>query len=276
MKHIDGHFKGYGGLELYFQKWMENSLNRANLVIVHGFGEHSGRYMNLVSHFAPKGFWVWGFDLRGHGNSHGKRGHINSWGEYREDLRCFLKHVWEEGGQFPTFLYGHSLGGLIVLEYTLHFPQGIKGVIASSPALSKAGVSPVLQTMSRILANLIPKTTFRIPLNPDHLSRDKAVADTYRNDPLVHCFATPRFGVEMERARNWTLNHADEWDLPLLMVIGTSDLLVPPGGSRNFFNSIKKSQKRLIECQGGFHEPHNDSDFPIILQEVESWIESIL
>ncbi|MCR4427982.1 MAG: lysophospholipase [Caldiserica bacterium] len=251
-------------------------MKRGNLVVVHGFGEHSGRYLNLVSHFVPKGFWIWAYDLRGHGRSPGKRGHINTWEEIREDLRCFLNFVRKEGGDFPTFLFGHSLGGLIVLEYALHYREGIKGVIASSPALSKVNFSPILQSLSKVLAFILPGLPFPIALNPDHLSRDKAVVEAYRKDPFVHHLATPRFGEEMERARSWTIGHAEEWGLPLLLIIGTCDMLVPPEGSRLFFNLAKFPQKWMMECEGGFHEPHNDSDFPRVLMGMETWMESIL
>lgn len=141
MAHYTGKFRGAGDLELFYQCWETDVANKANLLIIHGFGEHSGRYMNLVDHLVPRGYTVWGFDHRGHGRSPGQRVHINSWQEFRGDVRSFVQMVREKEQRTPIFIFGHSLGGLIALEFALHYPEGLKGVIASSPALVQVGVS---------------------------------------------------------------------------------------------------------------------------------------
>ncbi len=122
MNHREGTFRGHGGLELYYQCWRPEGTPLAVLVLIHGFGEHSGRYMNVVNHLVPRGYAIWSFDHRGHGRSPGRRGFVRTWDEFREDIRLFLEMVRQQEGGLPVFLMGHSMGGLMVLEYALHHP----------------------------------------------------------------------------------------------------------------------------------------------------------
>lgn len=276
MAHYTGKFRGAGDLELFYQCWETDVPNKANLLIIHGFGEHSGRYMNLVDHLVPRGYTVWGFDHRGHGRSPGQRGHINSWQEFREDVRSFVQMVREKEQRTPIFIFGHSLGGLIALEFALHYPEGLKGVIASSPALAQVGVSPLLLALSKILSALCPRISINIKLNADFISRDKEVVRAYREDPLVHSLATPRLGPEMDKAKSWTMEHAQEWKLPLLILQGTADSLVSPEGSRIFFERVPIKDKKLIEYEGGYHESHNDLHSEQVMKDLEAWLEAHL
>ena len=156
MRHTEGKFAGADSTDLYYQCWKPIDGPRAVLAIVHGFGEHSGRYPNVVGHLVPRGYAVYGFDHRGHGRSPGKRGHINTWSEYRDDVRAFLQLIKQHELTRQVFLLGHSLGGLIVLEYVLRYPDGLKGVIASGPLLARARVSPVLAVLAKVLSRVAP------------------------------------------------------------------------------------------------------------------------
>ncbi len=117
--------------------------------LTHGHGEHSGRYGNVVNWFVPHGYAVYAFDLRGHGRSPGPRGHIDRWDVLREDLKAFLMLVQGQALGQPVFLIGHSMGGLIALEYVLHYPEGLAGVVVSGPVLSEPGISPFLIALAR-------------------------------------------------------------------------------------------------------------------------------
>ena len=139
MKHSEGKFKGAGSLELYYQCWQPDGQPRAVVVIVHGIGEHSGRYMNVVNQLVPHGYAVYSFDNRGHGRSPGQRGYLNAWAEFREDVRAFLKKVREQEPGRSVFLMGHSLGSLIVGDYVLRDPSGLKGT-NPIPSSSRVGM----------------------------------------------------------------------------------------------------------------------------------------
>src|SRR5512137_1417329 len=117
MQHIEGSFRGVGGLELYRRCWQPESEPRAAVVLVHGVGEHSGRYMNVVGPLVEDGYAVYSYDQRGHGVSPGPRVHIDRWTEYREDLTTYVSDVAEQVGDVPVVLYGHSMGSLVVLDY---------------------------------------------------------------------------------------------------------------------------------------------------------------
>ncbi|MDH7485555.1 MAG: alpha/beta hydrolase [Anaerolineae bacterium] len=274
MKHIEGTFTGYGGLELYAQCWRPEGEARATLAVVHGFGEHSGRYGNVVNWFVPKGYIVCAFDMRGMGRSPGRRGHINSWTELREDTRAFLQWARAQDAGLPLFLLGHSQGGLVVLDYALHYPQGLAGVVASGPTLGKLPVSPPMIMLARLLSSVWPRFTQDVKLDATALSRDPAVPEAYVSDPLVHGLATARLGTEILKAIEWVQAHAADMAVPCLIVHGGADRLVPPEGSRIFFEKMTLADKTRYEYEGYYHEVYNDVGKERVLADVEAWLES--
>jgi alpha-beta hydrolase superfamily lysophospholipase len=196
------------------------------------------------------------------------------WAEYREDTAAFLNLVAAQEPKRPLFLLGHSMGGLIALEYGLHRPEGLAGVIASGPLLAQAGVSPVLLLLSRILSRIAPRFSLNTNLDATAISRDPNVVKAYKDDPLVHSLGTPRLGTEITAAYQWTLAHAPEWRVPLLMIIGTADRLVPPAGGRQFFNSVTLADKELREYADAFHETHNDIIYPQVMADLTRWLDA--
>ncbi len=186
MKHSEGAFRGAGSLELYYQCWQPEGKPRAILVIVHGVGEHSGRYMNLANHLTTCSYAVYGFDQRGFGRSPGQQGHINSWVEYREDLKAFLQKIREQQPDCIIFLFGHSLGALVALDYILHYPEGLRGAIVSGAPIEPAGVAkPYLVALAHFLSRVCPRFSLPLGLDVSALSRDAAVVKAYTTDPLV-------------------------------------------------------------------------------------------
>ena len=276
MGHSEGTFRGYGGLDLFYQRWRPVGEPKAVLAIVHGFGEHSGRYGNVVDWLVPKGYAIYAFDLRGHGRSPGQRSYINRWEEYREDVRAFLTFVQGQEPGRPLFLMGHSMGGLIVLDYALHYPEGLQGVIASGPALAQVGVSPVVMTLGRLLSRLWPRFTLDTRLDATAISRDPKVVEAYVNDPLVHSVGTARLGAEMTKTMEWVNEHAADLRVPLLVLHGGADRLVPPEASRAFFERVALEDKTRYEYEGYYHEPHNEVGWERPLADLEAWLEAHL
>jgi len=272
MKHDEDFFVSGDNVSLFFQKWTPEQAPKAVIVLAHGVGEHSGRYMTLVYHFVPLGYAIYALDHRGHGRSPGGRGHITRWQIFREDLKNFVNFVQGEQADNPLFLMGHSLGGLMVLDFALHYPQGLKGVIASSPALGKPGISPVLITISKIMSQLCPALTIKTHLDVSAISHDPAVIEAYQNDPLVHEMGSARLGTEFDRCRIWTLDHAGEFSCPLLIYHGRKDRIVPYQGTVDFFESVNIADKELHLFDNGFHELHHDTDKEDLFLLIEKWL----
>jgi alpha-beta hydrolase superfamily lysophospholipase len=273
MDHHEGTFHGQDGVELYYQRWRPERSPRAVLAIVHGFGEHSGRYRNVVDWFVPRGYAVYGFDLRGMGRSPGQRCHVGCFDEYRGDVRAFVDLVKQaEPGQ-PRFLLGHSQGGLIVLNYVLHDPSGLDGVIASAPALGALPVSPFLILLAKGLSRVRPRFTLQTGLDVQALSRDPEVVRAYVDDPLVTNVATARLGTELMAAIRWTQEHAADLALPLLIVHGTCDRLGPCDASGEFFEKVVFADKERQTYEGYYHEVFNDVGKEMVLADVEVWLD---
>ncbi|MGD9046778.1 MAG: lysophospholipase [Anaerolineae bacterium] len=273
MAHLEATFKGDRDLELYYQCWQPETKPKAVLVVVHGHGEHSGRYSNVADWFVPRGYAVYAFDLRGHGRSAGKRGYIESFAEYRNDTAAFLDLVLSEESDSRVFLLGHSQGGLIVLNYALHDGAGLAGVVASGPVLAPPGISPFLIQLSKLLSSLWPGLTLETGMDTTALSRDPAVVEAYVNDPLVHGKGTPRLGAEMLVAIDWTQAHAAEMNLPCLIVHGSDDRLCPPEASQRFYENVTSADIERIEYEGYYHEVFNEPGKEKVLADVEAWLQ---
>ncbi|MFM6106529.1 MAG: alpha/beta fold hydrolase, partial [Sphaerospermopsis kisseleviana] len=180
--HSVGTFKGVGGIDLYYQNWNPGGKIRGILALVHGLGGHSGLYKNIIENLLPQQYAVYGLDLRGHGQSPGQRGYINTWSEFRNDVRTFLKMMQQQQPQIPIFLFGHSMGGMIVLEYALRHPEEIsalQGVIAVAPSIGEVGVSPVLVLLGKMLSRLWPRFSLNTGLDTTAGSRDPKIVATY-------------------------------------------------------------------------------------------------
>jgi alpha-beta hydrolase superfamily lysophospholipase len=271
MDHLT--FTGHGGLELVYQRWRADGPPKAVLPIVHGFGEHSGRYGNVVDWFVPRGYSVYALDLRGHGRSPGKRGELRAFGDLREDVHAFLDLVREAEPGRPVFLMGHSMGGLIVLDYALHAPSGLAGVVASGPLLCEPGISPFLLWLCKVLTPVWPNLITEAGLDATALSRDPAVGEAYVNDPLVHGKGSPCMTNELMGAVEWTQAHAAELALPCLIVHGGADRLCDPQASRRFFDSVAFADKERIEYEGYYHEVFNELGKEQVFADIETWLE---
>lgn len=273
MTRTEDTFEGMGGIRLFSQHWRPEGAPRAVLAVVHGFGEHSSRYSGLVEYLVSRGYAVHGFDLRGHGRSPGQRGHVDSWAEYREDVRAFLGHVARhEPGQTP-FLLGHSLGSIIALDYALHHPQGLSGLILSGLAVDPVGAAtPLLVAIARLMSRVWPTLSMAVKLDKAALSRVPEVVSEYTADPLVHGLGTARWGTECLNAIAWCKAHASELQLPLLVVHGDSDRINTAAGARLVFEAARSQDKHLVLVPGGHHEPHNDLGREQTFQALEEYL----
>jgi alpha-beta hydrolase superfamily lysophospholipase len=265
-------FEGVGGVSLFRQVWRAAGPARAVLINIHGLGDHSGLYPTLVDHFPSRGITIHAMDLRGNGRSGGQRAYVERWKEYREDLHRFVGLVREEEPGRPLFLLGNSLGGLIVLEYVMRYPDGLRGVIAASPPLGRLGVPAPLMVLGRVFSRVWPRFSIRTGMDLSGLARDPAVVQTVLADPLFHRAGTARLSTEVVAAIARVQAGAPAFPLPLLLLHGSADRMVPPEGSREFMARVGHPDHELRENPGAYHVLFADVDHERVLTDVEQWI----
>lgn len=272
MQHQENTFRGSEGLALYYQAWLPDTPAIGVLVIVHGHGEHSGRYTHVVDHLVPQGFAVYALDHRGHGRSPGQRGYVNNMADFRGDVAALVQLAAAAQPNLPLFVMGHSLGGLIILDYVLHQPEGLRGVIVSAPAVGSVGVSPILLQVSRVLSRVWPTFSLETGLDVKGISRDPQEVKAYQNDPLVHGKGTARLATEVMDTAVYCQENARTLQLPLLMIHGAADIITSPTDSRRFFDNVSGSDKTYIAYEGGFHESHNDIHYQQVVVDISAWL----
>lgn len=277
MQHSEGTFAGTGGLELYYQCWRPESNARAVVAIVHGVGEHSGRYMNVVGPLVEDGYAVYGYDQRGHGASPGRRVHIDRWTQYREDLDAYVSMIAKREPGRPIVVYGHSMGSLVVLDYVLQQPKGLAGAIISGTATEPSGVgSPALVATARVLSKVAPRFSVDLGLRPAALTRDPVALEAYRTDPLVTSRATARWGAESLDTVARIKEGMASIDIPLLVLHGEADQLNMVEGSRVLVETVTCTDKTLHVYPDVCHEPHNDLGHEQVASDIKTWLARLI
>jgi alpha-beta hydrolase superfamily lysophospholipase len=269
-------FTGAGETRLFRRSWRPDSIPRGILVNLHGLGDHSGLYPTLVEHLVPRGWVVHAPDLRGNGRSPGRRGHVVSWGEYREDLRRFIGLVRQEEPGLALFLMGNSLGALIVLEYASHYPDGLRGAIALAPPLGSLGIPAPLLVAGRVLSRIWPGFSMKTGLDLSGLSRDPSAVETVLADPLFHRLGSARLSTEVQAAIDRVHAGAARFPVPLLVLHGSADRMVFPDGSRAFFAEVGQRDKTMHEYPGAYHVLLADLDRERVLADLEQWMNARL
>ncbi|MCL2156176.1 MAG: lysophospholipase [Leptospirales bacterium] len=272
--HEIGSFTGKGGVEIYFQKWIAEKA-KAVLIIVHGLGEHSGRYGNLLKSFDNKGISFFAIDHRGHGKSDGKRGHIDSFMDYVYDLKLFVEFVKDENRGLPIILYGHSMGGIIASKYAMTYQDDLSMLVLSSPGFEPAFKVPEWKnSIAAFFSSRIASLTFSNGLAVKGLSHDAKAIEEYEKDPLVHGKITARWAVEFFRACKESLNNAVAIKKPLLVFHGKGDPIVDYKASEEFYTKASSAIKKLFIYEGLYHETINEleADREKVLNDVTEWI----
>jgi alpha-beta hydrolase superfamily lysophospholipase len=271
--HETGSFEGAGGMVLYSQRWLPDAEPNAALIITHGFGEHSDRYAKVVEPIVASGIAVHSYDQRGHGQSPGQRGHIRSMSDYRDDADAFINGVATHSPGTPIFLWGHSMGSLVALDYAIRRPDLLQCLITSGVGLEPAGVATsTIVTVARTFSRIWPTFKMTVPLDADLLTQNSEVVNEYLADKLVHGNASARWAVSLLDAIDWIKDHAHSLQLPLLMIHGGSDQINLPSGSENFVRDVQHPDKQLIIYPDSLHEVHNDVDSEQMIADLMDWI----
>jgi len=271
-----GTVKSPDGLNLYFRSYQAKG-ERARLVIAHGLGEHSGRYANVVETLLPLGLTVHVMDLRGHGKSDGRKGHILAFNDYIIDVAAMVGHAKKDIPEgMKCLLLGHSMGGLVALGLALQSPEQIDGVIISSPSLGISVKVPfVKRLLGKLMSSLLPGLTLKNGLDTDKLSHDPAVVQAYVTDPLVHDKVSARWFTEILQAMEEVMGSAAGMEVPILMQLAGDDHLTDVNASRRFFDQLVLKDKTLYVYDGHYHEIYNEREDLRAgpLEDLAAWIE---
>ena len=271
---INWRMKSNDGLELFTYACPSDNPPKAIICLVHGHGEHIGRYKHVADALNEADYSFVGFDHRGHGQSEGKRGHTPSYEALLNDIDVFLAKVEKDYPNVPRFLYGHSMGGNLVLNYALRRKPDLVGVISTSPWIKLAFEPPATQVfLGKTMNKIFPAFIQASGLETSALSRDPEVVRAYEEDSLVHDKISARLFVAMYESGLWALEHAEEFSLPLLLVHGSEDKITSAVASREFADKAGDNAKAKI-WEGFYHETHNEPEKEQVLKETIAWLDA--
>ncbi len=280
IRRVESRFRGHAGLALFRRSWLAQDAVRA-IVLVHGFGEHSGRYEHVGEWFARRGSAVHAFDLRGHGRSLGRRGHVDSFADYLDDLEIFMETVQEASCGLPVTLVGHSMGGLIVTSYAVERSPNVQSVVTSGAALE---LSPELSrfriSLARLICKIAPRLAMNAGLDPHAICSDEEVVRRYTEDPLVHGTSSASHSVAMIDQVGRMRGAGVRVEVPMFLAHGAADRLCLASGSTAFHESLPgsvqdaRAPRTLLRIYpDNFHEIFNDVDRETVFADVLAWIQ---
>ncbi len=274
MKHHEGYLKSNRATNVYYQYWLPDKEIKAVLLVAHGLAEHSGRYMNLVNHFVPAGYAVYGIDHIGHGKSDGNRVFVEHFQDFTKTLKIYFDNIKNWQPEKPIFLIGHSMGGLIGATYLLEYQNELAGAVLSGPGVKLPDhLSRATILVGKILSILMPKAGI-IPLNYDGISQDPNVVDAYIKDPLVYTGKiTARLGTQIIKAIQHIAASGAKIQLPIMIAQGSADTIVDPSGAQFLYDLVSSEDKTIHIYDGFYHEIFNEPEHRRVLNDVKLWIE---
>ncbi len=272
---ITGQMQGKDETSRTYYHWECPSQAKAAVVLVHGYAEHAGRYAEMAALLNKEKYDVWAIDHYGHGQSAGKRADVDDFTLYAKDLNHFIQNiVLASTGQLPLFLYAHSMGGSISLLYSLEHQSDLKGMILSGPMVRPGGVStPFERKIAHILRKIVPTLPFR-PFSADLLSHDVKEVQAYKDDPLNYTGKLKiRLGDEYLRMEGMLTEEAlSTIRLPILLLHGGGDTVVPPENSEIVYEHISSEDKTRKLFPGLYHEIHKEPEREEVFNTLIEWL----
>jgi alpha-beta hydrolase superfamily lysophospholipase len=267
-----GSIRSADGTKLAYRSWPKAGAN-ITFAVVHGLGEHAGRYAGFAEAMAKHGMGTFALDLRGHGESEGQRGHVDSWSQWTDDISAFVTQV-EGLGVSEVVPVGHSFGGAALLSSVLAGKlTNSKRFVVSSPALMLRLKAPAWKVaVAPIASKIVPRLAMDNEVDPAAVSRIPGVVAAYRSDPLVHNRISSRMFMEWQKATVDILERAAQVKIPFLILAGTADPLIDPEGSRRLHEQAR-SQSELRLLEGRYHEPFNDLGSDEVFQLIADWVQ---
>lgn len=276
MKNLEGEFKGVKDTKIYYQSWLPDN-PKAVVQLVHGFREHSGRYMNVVNALVPRNYAIYADDHRGHGKSEGIRGYVDSFDQYIEDEKLLHDIIKERHSNLPIFLLGHSMGSVIATHYVRKYEDLLKGLVLSGLGTKPGGsASILLKLMSKLMSKIKPNYRADPGLDTEFISRDPEVVKAYENDPMIFWDISARLGAELMKRIPALKKFGGDFKLPLLIQCGTADTAML--GHEDFEDLFTMEDKTIKFYEGLFHEVYNEleEDRKVVLKDLGDWLDNHL
>ncbi|HEU4428329.1 MAG TPA: alpha/beta hydrolase [Myxococcota bacterium] len=276
LRRSESSFAAPDGLTLFRRSWLPDEPRRT-LLVVHGFGEHSGRYDELAAWFAARGCAVHAYDQRGHGRSGGPRTHVDRFEQFLDDLAAFHALVRDEHPATPILLVAHSMGGLIGLAYLALRKPVLSGAVISGPALAPDRAVPRAKVvLAHLLRRVAPRLAMKAGLDVDGLSRDPEVVRRYLADPLVIRTMTTSLAAEMMGTAAALRGRAPQITTPVLLMHGAQDPLCPVAASEEFAAGLTSAGSAFRSYPTLRHEIFNEPDREAVYADAWRWIEETL
>ena len=273
MIHKEFSLKSYDGLNIFGQSWEPEKETIAVINLVHGIGEHSTRYTSMAEYYTQHGIAIYAIDYRGHGKSTGKKGHTPDYESLMKDIDLLVNYSEKDNTCNKRFIYGHSLGGNMVINYVLRRKPNITGLIASSPWLKLGFEPPKIQVkMANVVKNIFPALSQKTGFHKEDLSKNLKNIELYENDDLVHDKITVKMFVEAYDAAQYALDNAQDMSVPFLLMHGSEDKMTSPKGSKEFTSKSNKVELKIWE--GFYHEIHNEENNIDIYNYVINWVKA--
>lgn len=267
------------GLKIFYQKWTPASNKTERVLLVqHGIGEHSNRYNNIIQKLSGTGTSIYALDSRGHGRSQGKRGHVNQFQEFVDDLAQLIEIVKSENSDIPLHLLGHSMGSLISGKYALEpvFQKNLTTLILSAGAFEiQTTIDMEVKKMAgEFLSFIVPAFTLPSGLDINLLSHDKEVVKEYKNDPMVHGMISTQLATNMFKLGDTILKKGSVIKIPVFIFHGGDDRITSPAGSKKLYEKISSEDKQLKIYEGLYHETMNEigDKKEVVLDNVKDWL----
>lgn len=273
MTHATSTLAGAGGQQIFWQSWLPAQM-RGVVVIVHGFGEHSDRYGHVAQRLVAEGFATLALDHRGHGRSEGARAVIDRLADAVSDIDRLVVLAGDAHPGLPIFMLGHSMGGLLAVQYALEHQDRLAGLLLSG-ALAALDAAPApARLIARVLSVIAPRAGL-IALDGSLVSRDPQVVAAYSADPMVHHGKLPaRTVAELIAAGRRFPERLAEIRVPTLIMYGTDDRLCPPSGSVMLGERIGAADITVIPYDGLYHEILNEPEQETVLDDVCAWLDA--
>lgn len=272
MRYFESSWQAFDNLPIFWRLWEPEEDARAVVCLLHGLGEHSGRYVHVAEALTQEGFALLALDLRGHGRSGGPRGHTPSFESFMKDIDLMIAEAAARFPGKPKFLYGHSMGGGLALNYVLRRSPELNGVVVTGAGLrTPLRDQKVKLLFARLAGAVLPALSMPSGLDAAGLSRDASVVEAYQKDPLVHDRATLRMANESFQAIDWAIENAGDFHLPLLLMHGTEDYLAYSSGSQEFAGLVS-CECDLKLWEGCYHELHNEPEQKEVFKYLIDWL----
>jgi acylglycerol lipase len=272
MKQQELAWRAEDGLMIAGRFWAPVEQPRGLVALVHGHGEHSGRYSHVAEVLTGRGLAVVALDQRGHGRSEGKRGHSPSYEHLMNDIGRLIEEGRGMVPNGPLILYGHSMGGAEVLNFVLRRQPSIAGTIVTGPLLRVAFEPPAWKiALGRGMQRIWPALTQPTGLKPEHISRDAETVKRYAQDPLVHDKMSARLFVDLMAAGEYALAHAAQFPAPLFLCHGGADCLTAAPATRTFGEAMGEGCTLTI-YDDWFHEVHNEPEHARFFDDLRAWL----